>query len=411
MRNLAILCIGLLAWLGSLSLILHSQFASKSPEVIHQVFPFDVTAGKLVVSSNLPPKTPKAELTVYRQTTENLIQRAPLDARTYSLLAVIDELEGDERNAQKNNETALTLKPTDLVGLVSTLSVQIRDRKFENATVTFDLMMKRHQRRAVALVGLMNSVLAAKNGRAAMVKLLATKPDWSENFLKALGEQTSSLGFAYQIQSDLLDQKTADKDQINTTIGQLIAKQQYQLAYRLFIRSQSERDKSLSGYIFNSDFTREPKKRVFDWQRNDERGVSVEWFQDASQTGVGIPEGPAVLLRFQGQPVKRAGLRQLVSLPPGKYRLETKVSANRARLPKGLKWNLLCIAPNRSDGQLNFKEGSYKGENFSGEFLVAEPCGVHILWVDTELEGESFRHRYLGSIIIHSASLVRITDE
>ena len=386
----------------------HQILIQRNPQLASRYLPFDVSGGQAHLKERLTSHRPASNLQEEKALAESLIQRAPISARNYSLRATVEHMSGNHSAGLDFDNLALELNPADFVSLINRISLNISENRLTAAFSDFEILFRRNRRNAAALVRLMINVLETKQGIQEIAGLLAKDPSWSSYFYRELGRTKRGALIAYKIQFELLQHGYFSTSALIQNIDILVLREMYDLAHRLRTKLITKSDSQLNGIVYNSKFERQPSGTSFEWRLKDRRGSSVRWLKDPTERPDIKAKGPAIQIQFHTQPVKQVGLSQMVMLPPGKYVLSTVISTRRAHLPKGLRWNLFCIAPNRSDVVLEIDPGDYSERNFETEFEISKKCDAHVLWLDTLLKSNTFLHKYSGEILVHQVEIQRL---
>ncbi|TIX68514.1 MAG: hypothetical protein E5V25_13095, partial [Mesorhizobium sp.] len=121
-------------------------------------------------------------------------------------------------------------------------------------------------------------------------------------------------------------------------------------------------------------------------------------------------EGGATV-RFLNTPVKNTALSQYIELPPGSYKISLVASARNLKLPKELFWSIRCVDPAAEIARFNIPEGTYNRQALSQDFSVGPAaCPMQLLRLETAAIAESWRFRYVGTLVMHKLSIERLSS-
>ena len=121
-------------------------------------------------------------------------------------------------------------------------------------------------------------------------------------------------------------------------------------------------------------------------------------------------EGGATV-RFLNTPVKNTALQQYIQLPPGSYKISLAASARNLKLPKELFWSIRCVGPAGEIARFNIPEGTYNRQALSLDFSVGPAgCPMQLLKLETAAIAESWRFRYVGTLVMHKLSIERLSS-
>ncbi len=369
--------------------------------------PFDVDARATLIEQSVLAEAPTASpdlATVAQQA----IRFAPIDARSYSLLAEVQQQLGNDRLAESLFGTALTLSKTEGLALQRTLQSALTNRDFAGALDKLDILFRRYPAAFSAFAPAIPPLLSDQDGYQLALAVLRNDPPWRGRFLSFLDRDPASIDLAYRLQLALNGSGNANRPgEVGGTLNALIRNRDFGRAFRLFLLTQSEEDRQHGGYIFNAAFDLEPSGRPFDWTIHNSPGVNM--FRETREQS-GAPES-SLLVQFLGKPVKRIGIGQYIYLPPGEYRLRADIDAANLRAPKGLYFSLACIDPRDGLARLDVPEGSYRARTLEADFdLPDSSCKMLRLDMQTDLIAESFRYAYTGSLSIQGITIDKRTS-
>ncbi len=403
----ALVTFGTVAWTG-----LSNFLRQTDPALAVAVNPLNIEARVDLVTEVLAGEgaaSPQADApAIARQS----IRYAPIDARAYSQLAEVHLRDGETAVAAQLFNTALGLSQADWLALQRTLRLSIENADYAGALAKFDMLFRRWPEQSGVYGPIMPTILQDATGYDQALAVLKTDPPWRGRFLEDLHRRSDSVDLVYRLQLDLnAGDDTDNVREIAGAIRSLQAAGRHDLAYRLFLFTQSDTDRLNAGLIFNGAFNLEPSGRPFDWSIRNSPGVSIarEARATAGATGTAGATETAMTIRFLDKPVREIGFSQTVVLPPGRYRLSIAAGASNLRAPRGLHWELACKGPRAVLARLEVPEGDYRDRLLETDFRLPEgACNIAELRLRTDLTVESFRYRYSGALRLHSVSLSRL---
>jgi hypothetical protein len=125
------------------------------------------------------------------------------------------------------------------------------------------------------------------------------------------------------------------------------------------------------GNVFDGGFEWEPSNVGFDWRISRVAGAIVSL---APVTGAGGNQ--ALQIEFEGMRVPFQNVRQLLALPPGRYRLQGRVRLDDLRSDRGLVWTVACADSNRAIAETEPMSGQRGWTSFGMDLVVpGESCG------------------------------------
>ncbi|RWK99195.1 MAG: hypothetical protein EOR55_33230, partial [Mesorhizobium sp.] len=246
------------------------------------------------------------------------------------------------------------------------------------------------------------------DGYQAVLAAIRAAAPWRGDLLVALGKTPAGLDLANRLLLDLTGSSAPpNQSELSYVIHSSIRQNKYEQAYRLFLFSLSDQERNLAGYVFNSTFEPTSSGKPFDWQVGDQSGLEVKF---ATSRDAVEGEGGATV-RFLNTPVKNTALQQYIQMPPGSYKVSLLASARNLKLPKELFWSIRCAGPAGEIARFNIPEGTYNRQALGQEFSVGSAgCPMQLLRLETAAIAESWRFRYVGTLVMHKLSIERLSS-
>jgi hypothetical protein len=142
-------------------------------------------------------------------------------------------------------------------------------------------------------------------------------------------------------------------------------------AYLTWVAALPPAQQSELGNVFNGGFEHEPSNSGFDWRFEPVAGAYMERLATAGAGGE-----LALRVSFDDRRVPFRHVRQLLALPPGRYRLSGRTRAEGLRSERGLVWSVLCADSNKAVASGPPVTGHTPWRPFSLAFeLPAGSCG------------------------------------
>ncbi|MER9019322.1 hypothetical protein [Mesorhizobium sp. M0898] len=330
------------------------------------------------------------------------------DARLYSLIGEAEYRQGEKEKAYELFDQARRLSKTEIHALQRSIGHSIETRDLSKAVADINIMLRRWPDEFPAITEALPTILADPDGYQAVLTAIKADAPWRASLFAALGKTSDGRDFANRLLLDLADSSAPPlSSELSTVINGYIGEKKYDSAYRLFLFSLSDHERKLGGYIFNSTFEPVFSGKPFDWQLRDQSGLQVTFAtsQDAVEG-----EGGATV-RFLNTPVKSSALQQYIQLPPGSYKISLLTSGRNLKLPKELFWSIRCVDRAGEITRLMVPEGNYNRQILSGNFTVGSPaCPLQLLRLETAAIAESWRFRYVGTLVMHKLSIERLSS-
>jgi hypothetical protein len=211
--------------------------------------------------------------------------------------------------------------------------------RFAEAVVHADGLMRAWPTEMRAPVTRMLTAMAVDpDAGRAIAGVLATDPPWRTRFLIDLSRGVSDLAAPFTVFSALQDSRQPPRTiELQAYIDRLVREGLYQAAYVTWVQLLPQDGVKGLGDLYDGDFDGLPGPPPFNWRLPRLKGVSVELAP--------APEGPGggtLHLGFGGGAAPVVLARQLLVLPPGRYRLLGQARTQRFDSALGLTWTLRC---------------------------------------------------------------------
>ena len=394
-----LLAMALLASAAAAHQIASRLASTPDPVLAWALDPLAVSAGQAVAAAALEGEAP--EPANARATVERLAAVAPVRARTWSLLAEIERLEGDEERAERLTDATLALRPSDMLASLRRMDRHARGGDVGPAFADLDAFLSRYPERTELALSVVTPLLGSPEGYEALLERLRTAPLWSSQFIARIADIPDGIDLLYRTMRDL---GTADMALVDPAMRRLHASGRPDLAHRLFLGTLDGEGSALSGYVHDPRFVRRPDGSLFSWRADPSPGVEISWRPAAEGASA---EGGTVSVRFANQPVRRIDLVQSILLPPGRYTFRTRSTADRLRAPKGLRWRLSCADTSQVAFTLPVDIREADETESAVSFSLERPCLRGRLELGPAEVTDSFRFRYDGTLNVHEAAIER----
>lgn len=328
------------------------------------------------------------------------------DARLYSLIGEIKYRQGEKDEAYQLFDQARKLSKTEIHALQRSIGRNIEAGDLPKAVGEIDILLRRWPDQFPAVADGLPTILSKPDGYQAVLTAIRAQAPWRVSLIYALSKTPEGIDFANRLLLDLTGSSAPpNSGELTAVISGYLRQKEYGPAYRLFLFSLSDEERKLGGYIFNGTFEPGSGGKPFDWQVRDQSGLEVT-FATSQQAVEG--EGGATV-RFLNTPVKNTALQQYIQLPPGSYKISLVASARNLKLPKELFWSIRCAGPAGEIARFNIPEGTYNRQKLSQDFsVVPTGCPMQLLTLQTAAIAESWRFRYVGTLIMHKLSVERL---
>lgn len=394
--------------LAASSIGLSRYLEPKAPAISFALDPFNVDALIEQITEHLNDTADAPDLGSLLGKAEGALRFNVADARLYSLIGEIKYRQGEKDKAYGLFDQARKLSKTEIHALKRSISHSIERGDLPKAVNEIDTLLRRWPDQFPAVTNGLPTILSNPDGYQAMLTAIRADAPWRADLFAALRTTAEGLDAANHLLLDLTGSGAPPTSrELSVVIGGYIGQKKYEPAYRLFLFSLSDQERRLGGYIFNSTFDSMPSGKPFDWQPRDQPGVEVTF-----ATSRNAPEGEGgATVRFLNTPVKNPALQQYIALPPGSYKVSLIASARNLKLPKGLFWSINCVDPVGEIARFDIPEGTFNRQNLSQDFSVGPAaCPMQVLKLATAAIAESWRFRYVGTLIMHKLSIERLSS-
>lgn len=327
------------------------------------------------------------------------------DARLYSVIGEIEFRQGNKDQAYRLFDRARKLSKTEIHALQRSIDRSIETGNLTAAVDEIDILLRRWPDRFSVVADGFPTILADPEGYAAVMKALAVEAPWRSSLFLRLARDLPGLSVADQILLDLRGTAAPPTaGELSAVINGYFRQKAFQQAYRLFLFSLSDEQQKLKGYVFNGEFEPIYSRQPFDWQVVDQSGMEVIFA--GSKDAVEGESGATI--RFLNSPIKNIALQQYMELPPGSYNLSLLASGRNIKLPKGMFWSVRCVGQPDEAVRLDIPEGTFNRQKINSSFTIDPSCPLQIVRLETASIVESWRFRYVGSLVMHKLSIERI---
>ncbi|MER9545626.1 hypothetical protein NKI72_26840 [Mesorhizobium sp. M0437] len=389
--------------LAASSIGLSRLLETETPAVSLALDPLNADALISVITGDLNDPNGAPDLEALLHKARDALSFNLADARLYSLVGEIKYRQGETDEAYELFNQARKLSKTEIHALQRSITRSTETGDLSQAVGEIDILLRRWPDQFPAIGDGLQAILSNPDGYDAMLTAVTAEAPWRPSLFAALANDPKGLDYANRLLLDLKESIAPPKPgELSGVINGYIRQREYEQAYRLFLFTLSEQERKVGGYVFNSTFEPISRDRPFDWQIRDQSGLEVTFA--TSQNAV-EGEGGAIV-RFLNTPVKNSALQQYIELPPGSYKLSLIASARNLKLPKELFWSVRCPAGEMA--RLKIPEGTFNRQTISEEFSIGpDTCRMQLLRLETSAIAESWRFRYVGTLVMHKLSIER----
>jgi tetratricopeptide (TPR) repeat protein len=324
---------------------------------------------------------PDGNLDSAREWAQRALRASPLNARAFTLLGLIAERKGDQKNAEALMRIAAARTWQDETTDEWLLNREAHRGDYARALPYADAMLRTSWPFQPELFPVLASFTVDPRAFEALTALLATAPPWRSWFLSELSARLANQTRLVQLYAALNDSENPPtKDELRPYLNRLINDENFELAYRTWRATLPPQQRADETYPFNRDFEFPVDGLPFNWNFEEIAGAD-------SRIVPPVENGKkrALLVEFSGARVRFANVKQLLLLPAGDYSFSGKVKTAELRTSRGLRWQVFCA--NASANTIAYSElvsGTMPWTDFTVKFQVpATGCGAQ--WLQLEL--------------------------
>lgn len=297
----------------------------------------------------------------------------PLEGRAYRVLGQLAESNGDEQAAVRLYEIATMRSPRDLATHVWLEGHYLSTGRVMQALQHIDLFLRivpKHYQQQQAVMWALASLPQA---HLALADMLGTHPPWRQDFMARIcGVAGNSAASIAPLMTRLrLAPGGLEERELSPWIECLNRDRRWGEAYLTWVAAlPADRQKELAN-LFNGGFEREPSGMGFDWRFTQVPGAFIERLPTAGAGGK-----VALRVSFEDRRVSFQHVRQMLALPPGRYRLDGRARAEGLRSERGLVWSVTCADDGKPVASTDPLAGVSPWRPFSVSFeLPPGSCG------------------------------------
>jgi hypothetical protein len=271
-----------------------------------------------------------------RSLARQIIANDPLNARAFRLLA---EVTADTSQVRLLMQQSLLRSRRESAAAFWLLNDSIYHRNFKAALGYADILLRTCPQLAPYVVNNLSLIADDPEGRGLLAEVLATGPEWREQFFGALPRNAKRADTPLELMTALQDAgKPVSQKEIAPYLDFLVGTGRADLAYNAWLQFLPESKLERVSYLSNANFENAPSGLPFDWRIA--YGVNAI-AEIVPLQGSGTQH--ALHIRFGEGRVKFPDVSQIVLLASGHFRLEGKLRGTIAG-KRGLRWQLRCAS-------------------------------------------------------------------
>lgn len=331
------------------------------------------------------------------------LHSSPLQQRAYRVLAGAAEAGGDADSAYALYRIAARHLPRDLPTRTWLYNHHISSGDASAAIADLDIMLRARPQLIPALAEIIIGVATQAQTQPAFATALGASPPWRSSVLPLLVQQSSDVDALAKLLAVLRAQASGlDANTQDHWIERLIRERRYADAYVQWVSDLPTAQREVIGNVFNGGFDFPISDGGFDWRTEPVVGARLDL-----QAGETAKSGSALRISFDDQRVAFHHLKQLLLLPPGRYRLDGRVRLDELRNERGLVWELRCAEDMAEIAIGTPLSGSAPWQDLTMEFNVPS-AGCAAQWLQLVLRARiPSEQRIDGSVSFDALRIVR----
>ena len=324
---------------------------------------------------------PDSNLDSAREWAQRALRSSPLNARALTLLGLIAERQGDEKNADALIRTAGTRTWRDQTTNEWLLNREAQRGDYAHALPHADAMLRISYNFQPELFPVLASFTVDPRAFQALTAFLAASPPWRSWFLSELSARLANQTRLVQLYTALNgSENPPTKAELRPYLTRLIKDENFELAYRTWQATVPAEQRADATYPFNRDFEFPADGLPFNWSLESTPGADIQVVpsKDAGKKRT-------LLVEFAGSRVRFANVKQLMLLPAGNYSFGGRVKTAELRTVRGVWWHIFCANASASTlANTELVSGTMPWTDFMVKFQVpATDCGAQ--WLQLEL--------------------------
>ena len=361
------------------------------------------------------PATPKSSSTAeglseadyaqIRTWAKTALRGDPLNARALRILGQIAEHGADDARTEALMRGAAQRSLQESLAVFWMMRQSYRNRDYHEALRYADILLRTRPQLAEHVFPMLGRVAEIPAAKGELQTMLAGNPPWRARFLTALPANITDARTPLELLLALRDTAAPPTDaERQAYLQALIDHKLYELAYYSWLQFLPPDQLSNTGRLFNGSFELPPSGLPFDWVFKKAAGVNIKFAPRPDRE-----RQQALLIEFgPGRVDFAGGIRELILLPPGNYRLDGKFKADLVS-QRGLQWSVTCAGTTTPIGLSTTMNGSsptWQDIDLTFEVPDSDCTGQYVtLQLDARSASEQF---VSGAIWYDDLSIARV---
>src|SRR5262249_49560396 len=243
-----------------------------------------------------------------RELAQRALRSSPLNARAFTVLGLIAERNGDQKNADALMRIAAARTWRDRTTDAWLLNSEAHRGDYVRALPYADAMLRMDWQSQSDLFPVLASFTVDPRAFEALTTFLATAPPWRTWFLSELSARLANKTRLVQVYAALKDtENPPTKDELRPYLNRLAKGEKFELADQTWKAALPPQQRTDETHPFNRDFQFPVDNLPFDWNFEDIGGADMQVVDSGKKR--------ALLVEFSGARVPFSNVRQLMLLP------------------------------------------------------------------------------------------------
>lgn len=291
------------------------------------------------------------------------LEATPLAYEPFYIAARAEEQAGRIGRAIRLMEEARRRRPTHSAIRMQLLVYYTQQARYSDALAEMDLLMRRNGELRRLLLPEIAKLLAVEEGREALAEILATDPEWREQFYTVAAQRNVDPADARALVALIRARRPqGDLGLENQLVLQALAGAgRYGDARQEWLEGLPAGERGRHATVFNGGFGDIRAPKPFGWDLQDLEVGRAEIVRDGDRAYLD-------LIHFGGRDAVLA--EQVLALPPGRHRLDVIARGDGAMGERRLLWRVVCLPSKAVLATVDLGRAGTGPTRLSAEFSV-----------------------------------------
>ncbi|RYZ75099.1 MAG: hypothetical protein EOP91_00130 [Lysobacteraceae bacterium] len=269
-------------------------------------------------------------------TARRILADRPLDGSAYRVLAQVAGQSGQATEAGQAYRTAVARWPRDRVARAALAEQAFLAGDIETGLEHVDALLRLAPASRAEMLGVLMPALGDPRLRQGLAARLAADPPWRGALPAALTAEDTDPAAAEALLAALAARQALPPAEMQARIVVLDRLGRAGQARQLWVDGLAAEDRAVAGLVHDGGFERPALSGGYAWQYQVPAGVGLG--HDQAQPFAGKA---SLALEFGGRAVQFSGVRQVLALAPGRYRLQL-AARNQVDSTRPFLWRIGC---------------------------------------------------------------------